>query len=84
MLQTVEAVIRPDGSISLLEKLNIVEPTKVLLTLLGPASNETQKPARGSGAAILEFLRNNRLGSEHRRSAEEIDDYIRQERDAWD
>lgn len=84
MLQTVEAVIRPDGSISLLEKLNIIEPTKVLLTLLGPASNELPMPARGSGAAILECLRNNPLSPEHRRSAEEIHAAIEQERNAWD
>lgn len=82
MLQTVEAMIEPDGSIRLLEKLHVTKSTKALLTLLEAPANEDTLPA--SGAAILEFLKNSPLKSENCRSVEEIHHALEQERQAWD
>ena len=84
MLQTIEALLEPDGRIHLLEKLNITRPTKVLLTVLETIIVDTDKPVHGSGAAILEFLRKNPLKPQHRRSVEAIQHDIEQERNAWD
>ena len=39
---------------------------------------------RGSGEAVLKFLHQNSLKQEHRRSIEEINKYIEQERNAWE
>jgi hypothetical protein len=39
VLQTVEAMMEPNGSVRLLEKINVKKSTRVLVTLL-PAAND--------------------------------------------
>lgn len=46
--------------------------------------NKVDIAKRGSGEAILKFLDQNSLKQEHRRSIEEINKYIEQERNAWE
>lgn len=79
MLQTVEAMLDPDGNIHLLEKLKVTEPTKVIVTLL---NTDTQD--QGTGQAVLDSLKNNPIPLENRRSSNEIEQYIQQTRDGWD
>ncbi|MEQ1637800.1 MAG: hypothetical protein ABL903_14035 [Methylococcales bacterium] len=80
MLQTVEAILEPSGEVRLLEPVHVSKPSRVLLTILGTATT----PERGQAAALLLRLRNNPLPPECRRSAEEIDMQIEQERSAWE
>ena len=79
MLQTIEAILEPSGKVRLLEAVHIQTPTRALLTIL-----KTEASERGSAAVILQRLRDNPLPSEYRRSAEEIDAQIEQERNAWE
>jgi len=53
----------------------------VRLVPVGPAAATSE---RGSAAAILGWLRDHPLPSYARRSAEEIDAAIEEEREAWD
>jgi len=84
MLQTFEVIVELDGVIHPLEELHIEAPTRAILTLQETSTPAEAKPARGSGAALLQFLQAHRLPAESRRSAEEIDTQIREEREAWD
>jgi hypothetical protein len=80
MLQTVEAILEPSGEVRLLEPIRVSAPCRALLTVLEtPAA-----PERGSAAALLKCLRENPLPPECRRTAEEIDAQIEQERNAWE
>lgn len=82
MLQTVEAEIDVNGNVRLCEPVKLTKPTRALVTLL----EETDESITGKGnaAEILAFLRANRLPLEMRRSAEEIDAQIEEERNSWD
>lgn len=84
MLQTIEVIVEPNGVIRPLESLRVNSPTKAILTLLETLSPIIDQPERGSGAAILQFLKSHTLSQESRRSAEEIDRQIQEERNAWD
>lgn len=42
MLQTIEALLEPNGVIHWLEKVNISRPTKVLVTFLAPANEQEE------------------------------------------
>ena len=81
MLQTVEVEVDVNGSVRLLEPLNITKPTRALLTLLdsGPAEAEA-----GNVATLLEVLRLHRLPDEARLSVEDIDAQIEEARTAWE
>ena len=84
MLQAIEVIVEPDGIIRPLEEFHVTVPTRAVLTLLEMPTPATEEPERGSGAALLQFLQEHRLPAESRRSAEEIDAQIREEREAWD
>jgi len=84
MLRAFEVIVESDGTIRPLEGLHVNAPTRGILTLLEVVPPAEAKPERGSGAALLQFLQANRLPAECRRSAEEIDAQIREEREAWD
>ena len=83
MLQAIEVIVEPSGTIRPLEKLKVGMPTRAILTLL--PLNEAQVETRpGSAEGILQFLRNNPLPPEYCRSAADIDAGIKAEREAWD
>jgi hypothetical protein len=85
MLQAIEVIVEPGGTIRPLEELRVSTPTRAVLTLLEtPPAPPAEQPARGSAEALLQFLRDHPLPPECRRSAEEIDAQIREEREAWD
>lgn len=80
MMQTVEAEINVDGTVTLLEPLRVKVKTRALVTVLenGGAAGE------GNAGQMLEFLQNNRLPAESRPSAEEIEAQIEENRNSWD
>ena len=80
MLRTVEAEIRPDGTVTLLEPVEVKKKARALVTVLENGDGAT----KGNVRQILDFLRNNRLPAESRRSAEEIDAQILENRNSWD
>lgn len=80
MLTTVEAEIAPDGTVTLLEPIEVKARARALVTVLDNGNGQKA----GNVAAVLEFLRNNRLPPESRRSAEEIEATIRENRNSWD
>lgn len=84
MLQTIEAIIEPSGTIRLLEEVHFSSPKRALVTVLETPANEDAAPERGNAAVILKFFKDNPLPPECRRSAEEIDAGIEAERNAWD
>lgn len=49
MLQTVEAMMEPDGSVRLLEKIRVDKPTKVLITLLTASNDELENTGSVEG-----------------------------------
>lgn len=49
MLQTIEAIVNPDGTVRLLEKLRVSKPTRVILTLLPHSSSRTSSMPSGVG-----------------------------------
>jgi len=84
MLQAIEVIVEPDGRIHPLEELHIKVPTRAILTLIKTSTLVEENPELGSGSALLQFLQAHHLPVEIRRSAEEIDSQIREEREAWD
>jgi hypothetical protein len=84
MLQAIEVIVEPSGLIRPLEELHVAVPTRAVLTLLETSQAVPDKPGRGSAASLLQFLDDHRLPPESRRSAEDIDTRIREEREAWD
>lgn len=82
MLQAVEAILEPSGQVRLLEAIRVTAPTRVVLTLLEPSA--PAEPAQGDSAAVLRFLRANRLPDSARLDAAAIDAQIDAERQAWD
>ena len=80
MLRTVEAEITPDGTVTLLEPVEVRQTARALVTLL----ENGDQGKRGNVAAVLEFLRNNRLPAESRSNAEEIEAQILENRKSWD
>lgn len=82
MLQTVEAVIDLNGNIRLLEPLPVTRLSRVLVTLLD--ETELITSAKGNAAALLEFLRANRLPETAKPSVEEIEAQIEEARSSWE
>lgn len=81
MLQTIEAEISVDGTVTLFEPVKLNRPTKALVTILENGNGETLK---GNVGKVLKFLKENRLPEESRLSVQEIDEQIREARDSWD
>lgn len=54
------------------------------LEQLSEASSAAVGASAGNSAALLDFLNNNRCAAVSRLSPEEIDDQIREEREAWE
>jgi len=59
MLRTIEAEIEVDGSIRLLESIEVSKTTRALVTLLDETTDVNK--SKGKAADVLKFLRENRL-----------------------
>lgn len=80
MLRTVEAEIGVDGTVTLLEPLELKGTARALVTVLENGDGAD----KGNGRQMLEFLRENRLPTESRRGEEEIEAQILENRNSWD
>ena len=80
MLRTVEAEIKADGTVTLLEPVEVKSTARALVTVL----ENGDSASGGNARAMLEFLRNNRLPAESRYSDEEIEAQILENRNSWD
>ncbi len=80
MLRTVEAEIRTDGTVTLLEPVEVKSTTRALVTVLENGNGES----KGNARQVLNFLQNNRLPAESRRNPEEMEAQILENRNSWD
>ena len=80
MLRTVEAEIRPDGTITLLEPVEVRETARALVTVM----ENGDRAKRGNVADVLELLRSPEFRNRPSHSAEEIEAQIEENRDSWD
>ena len=78
MLRTVEAEINTDGTVTLLEPVEVKKTSRALVTVL----ENGDEPNKGNAAAILELI--NSPGFKNRRSysAEEIEAQIEENRNS--
>lgn len=93
MLQTFDAVMQPNGYIGFREPNPPVfyEPTDIYITVRRPArAAATQSlptadmPARGNGATLLQWIRDNPMPAHMQKTAAEIDAQILEMRNSWD
>ncbi len=81
MLQTIEAEVDTNGTVRLLERVEITAPCRALVTILDDSINSS---AKGNAAALLEFLRVNRLPASARLTVEEIEEQIAEAHTSWE
>ena len=79
MLRTIEAEITTDGTVTLLEPIEVATTTRALVTVLENGSGAK----KGNAAAVQRLMKSS--GFKHRRSysAEDIEKQIEEERNAW-
>ena len=82
MLQTAEAEISIDGSVRLLEPLQVRKTSRALVVLLDKDNGVVRQ--RGNAAEVLKFLRENRLPESARPTADEIEAQIADARESWE
>lgn len=82
MLQTAEAEISVDGSVRLLEPLQVRKTSRALVVLLDTENGVVRQ--RGNAADVLKFLRENRLPESARPTADEIEAQIMDARESWE
>ena len=82
MLQTAEAEINVDGSVRLLEPLQVRKTSRALVVLLNKDNGVVRQ--RGNAAEVLKFLRENRLPESARPTADEIEAQIADARESWE
>ena len=80
MLKTVEAEIRPNGMVTLLEPLQVNRKTRVLVTLLenGDGSNV------GNVSSVLELMQSPEFKNRRSYPAEQIEAQIEDARNSWE
>lgn len=87
MLQAVEAIIHPDGTVRLLENLTVSRPTRVILTLLSGLGNDARESVwastKGNVADTLAFLKSPSHRARPVGDAAIIEQAIQENRDAW-
>ena len=84
MLQAVEAIINPDGSVRLLEHVEVSRPTKVILTLLNnDEDGYTQSAKKSDATSILSWLESPHYVSRLPGNSDEIEKTIQENRGAW-
>ena len=87
MLQAVEAVINPDGTVQLLEKLHVTQPTRVILTLLPGKLSELPhaiwSSRKGNVADALALLKSPRYQLRPKGDPVAMENVIHENRNAW-
>jgi hypothetical protein len=80
MLQTVEAEIRVDGTVTLLEPLRVNRTTKALVTLLENTNIENKETVTNLSA----FLESDEFKNRKSYPTEEIESQIEEARNSWE
>jgi hypothetical protein len=80
MLQTVEAEIRVDGTVTLLEPLRVNRTTKALVTLLENTNIENKETVTSLSA----FLESDEFKNRKSYPTEEIESQIEEARNSWE
>lgn len=80
MLKTVEAEINTDGTVTLLEPVDVKKTTRALVTVLENGS----KTKKGNASAVLEMIRDPAFKGRRSYSAEEIEAQIEDARNSWE
>lgn len=80
MLKTVEAEIRPDGTVTLLEPLRVKNISRALVTVLenGDIANN------GNLSAVLELIQSPAFKNRKGYPAEQIEAQIEEARNSWE
>ena len=82
MYKTVEAIVEPSGSVRLLEPVVVTVPTRAMLTVLTVAATPLADIANSD--SITQWLAVHPLPVSARRSHEQIEAAICEDRAAWD
>ncbi len=80
MLQTVEAEIKTDGTVTLLEAVDVKTTTRALVTVLGNGVSRE----KGNVREILELIRSPEFKERPSYSAETIQAQIDEARNSWE
>jgi hypothetical protein len=80
MLTTVEAEITPDGTVTLLEPIEVKTKSRALVTVLENGNGEE----KGNIAAVLRLIRSPEFRGRSTHSAEEIEAQIEENRNSWE
>lgn len=86
MLQAIEAIVEPNGTIHPLEAIGATAPMRAIVTLLEPLAfpvSETQ-PQKGSATALLALLQTPRFAHRPPADPEEVQQRIQALRNDWD
>ena len=80
MLQTVEAEIRPDGSVKLLEPVEVKTTARALVTVLENGGGAET----GNISAVRELMQSPEFKNRRSYPAEQIEAQIEEARNAWE
>ena len=80
MLQTVEAEIRPDGSVTLLEPVEVRNTVRALVTLLENGG----EAETGNISAVRELMQSPEFKNRSSYPAEQIEAQIEEARNSWE
>lgn len=80
MLRTVEAEIKSDGTVTLLEPVEVKHTARALVTVLENGHAEKT----GNTRAMLELLRSPEFKNRRSYSAQEIEAQIEEARNSWE
>lgn len=81
MMQTVEAEINVDGTVTLLEPLRVRVKTRALVTVLETGGDTT---GEGNVSSVLELMRSDAFKNRRRYPAEQIEAEIDEARNSWE
>ena len=82
MLQTVKAEVNVDGSVRLLEPMQVSKKSPAILTVLDEAPDV--KPVKGTVAGMLALLKSPEFANRKSYSDEEIEAQIQENRNSWE
>jgi hypothetical protein len=80
MLKTVEAEIKPDGTVTLLEPLRVNSKTRALVTLLENGDGAK----KGNVSSVLELLQSPEFKNRRSYPVEQIEAQIEEARNSWE
>jgi DTW domain-containing protein YfiP len=81
MLQTVQAEVEVNGTVRLLEPLQLTKTTRAVVTLLEESTMPVDES--GNATALLELLRSPAFANRQSYPAEEIEEQIEENQNAW-